>query len=211
MSSPIKTGTASVAEKLAKRANLRVRMSKILGIGAGVFGFCAVAAFLFQSGFFNTILPQPIVAPEILENASVISGTESKISGIDKENQPYEIAAKKGVQDKSSAHLVHLETVTGVFHRPDNKQVNLVSNTALYDAKTKGMTLIGDVVFEEPGHYKARMQKANVNLDDKSLVSDSPVHVDMATGTVEADSLEIMDNGKRSLFKGRVKAVFETN
>jgi hypothetical protein len=55
------------------------------------------------------------------------------------------------------------------------------------------------------------MQKANVNLDDKSLVSDSPVHVDMATGTVEADSLEIMDNGKRSLFKGRVKAVFDAN
>ncbi len=186
-------------------------MSKILGLSAGIFGLVALTAFLIQSGFFNNFLPQQAVVPEVLENATVISGTESHISGIDKENQPYEIAAKKGVQDKSSAHLVHLETVTGVFHRPNNKQVNLISNTALYNAKTKGMTLVGDVVFEELGRFKARMQKANVNLDDKSLVSDSPVHVDMATGTVEADSLEIMDNGKRSLFKGRVKAVFETN
>ena len=211
MSSRIKAGPASAAESLAKRANLRVKMSKILGLCAGLFALVALTAFLAQSGFFYNFLPQKAVIPEVLENATVISGRESHISGIDKENQPYEIAAKKGMQDKLSGHLVHLEAVTGVFHRPDNKQVNLVSNTALYDAKTKGMTLLGDVVFEEPGRYKARMQKASVNLDDKSLVSDSPVHVDMATGTVEADSLEIMDNGRRSLFKGRVKAVFETN
>jgi lipopolysaccharide export system protein LptC len=211
MSSRIKTGTASAAEKLARQANLRVKISKFLGLGAGVFGLAALVAFLVQSGFFSSFLPQPVVAPEILPNASVISGTESRISGLDKENLPYEIAAKKGVQDKTSDHLVHLETVSGVFHRPNNKRVNLNSLSALYDAKTKAMTLMGDVVFEEPGRYIARMQKANVNLDDKSLVSESPVHVDMATGTVEADSLEIMDNGKRSLFKGRVKAVFETN
>lgn len=211
MSSRIKTGTASAAEKLAKQANLRVKISKLLGLGALVFGLGALVAFLIQSGFFSSFLPQAVMAPEVLTNATVISGTESRISGLDKENLPYEIAAKKGVQDETSDHLVHLETVSGVFHRPNNKQVNLNSKIALYDAKTKGMTLMGDVVFEEPGRYIARMQKANVNLDDKSLISESPVHVDMTTGTVEADSLEITDNGKRSLFKGRVKARFETN
>jgi len=211
MSSPIRAGSASAAEKLARRANLRVKISRYFGLGAGIFGFAALVAFLIQSGFFSNFLPQPVKAPEVLENASVISGTESHISGMDKENLPYEIAAQKGVQDKESDHLIHLQTVTGVFHRPNNKQVNLNSNTALYDAKTKTMSMAGNVVFEEPGHFIARMEKANVNLDDKSLVSDSPVHVDMTNGTVEADSLEITENGKRSLFKGRVKAKFETN
>jgi lipopolysaccharide export system protein LptC len=209
MSSRIKAGPASAAEKLARQANFRVKVSTYLGLGAVALGFFVLLAFLIQSGFFSNFLPHPVIAPETLENATVISGTESHISGLDKENLPYEIAAKKGVQDKASDHLVHLQTVTGVFHRPNNKLVNLNSNSAIYDAKTKAMTLDGDVVFEEPGRYTARMQKASMNLDDKSLVSESPVHVDMANGTVEADSLEISDSGKRSLFKGRVKAVFE--
>lgn len=186
-------------------------MSRYFGLGAGVLGIAALVAFLIQSGFFSSFVPQPVMVPEVLENATVISGTESHISGMDKENMPYEIAAKKGVQDKTSDQLVHLETVTGVFHRPNNKQINLNSNSALYDAKTKAMTMVGNVVFEEPGHYVAHMQKATVNLDDKTLVSESPVHVDMSNGTVEADSLEIKDSGRRSLFKGRVKAKFEIN
>jgi lipopolysaccharide export system protein LptC len=210
MSSPIRAGTASAAEKLARQASFRVTISKYLGFTAIIIGLVVFGAFLVQSGFFENFVSKPAPVIEKIEHPTLISGTESHISGIDKDQQPYEITAQKGIQDQSSGSLVHLQEVTGVFHRPNNKQINLVSQTALYDSKTKVMDLAGDVIFEEPGRYKARMQKAKVNLDDKSLVSQSPVHVDLATGSVEADSLEIMDNGKRSLFKGRVKAKFET-
>jgi lipopolysaccharide export system protein LptC len=211
MSSPTKAGPASAAEKLARQAGLRVKIAKYLGIAAGLFGIGILAAFLLQSGFFGSFKPKPLPPAEKIEPPAQISSTASRISGIDKDNQPYEINAQKGVQDQSSASVVHLETVTGVFHRPNNTQVNLVAKTATYDSKTKAMKLAGDVVFEEPGRYKATMQSAALNLDDKSLVSQSPVRVDIASGTVEADSLEIVDNGKRSLFKGHVKAKFGTN
>jgi lipopolysaccharide export system protein LptC len=210
MSLHTNTGPVSAAERMARQAAFRVKVSKFIGMLAGLIGVLVFATFLMQSGFFTNFVTQPIVVPEKVDNPTLISGTQSNISGIDKDSQPYEIKAEKGIQDKSTGSLVHLETVTGVFHRPNNKQINLLSKTAVYDSKTKAMALDGDVVFEEPGRYTAKMQKADVNLDDKSLVSRSPVHVDMSTGTVEADSLEILDNGKRSLFKGRVKARFET-
>jgi lipopolysaccharide export system protein LptC len=211
MSSRTKTGSASAAEILAKRASLRVKLSKFLGLGAGVVGLSVLAAFLLQSGFFENFVAAPEAPPEVIETPTQISGTNSRISGIDKNNQPYIITSQKGLQDKDSSNLVHLETVTGVFHRANDKQINLASKSAIYDTKSKDMAMTGDVVFEDPGRYKAQMQKAHVNLDDKSLVSQSPVRVDMSNGTVEADSMEIMDNGKRSLFKGHVKAKMDTN
>jgi lipopolysaccharide export system protein LptC len=206
MSSRIKSGKASAAEVLARRAAWRVKLARALGFGALLLGLGIFGAFLFQSGFFSNFASQPKKVEDIVANPDVISGTESRISGVDKDNQPFEISAVKGVQDKATTSLVHLETVTGVFHRGDDKRINLASDTALYDTKTKAMAMSGNVVFEDPGRYKAQMEKANVNLDDVSLISQSPVHVDMETGSVDADSLEIMDNGRRSLFKGHVKA-----
>jgi lipopolysaccharide export system protein LptC len=209
MFSLIKTGTTSTAEKLARAARRRALLSRYFGFAAVLIGFGISGLFVSQSGLFTSLAPKLASnVPQTETAPAVVSGNQSEIRGIDKDNMPYEISALKGVQDQSSMSLVHLETVTGIFHRPDNKQINLNSDKAMFDSKTKAMTLSGDVVFEEPGRYKARMQNAAVNLDDKSLVSQSPVVVIISAGTVEADSLEIIENGKRALFKGHVKAKF---
>ena len=208
MSSPIKPGSAGSAKKLAEKAGWRANISQYFGLAAMLLGATFFVVFLAQSGFFNLLNSSPDKERPKISDPAIVSGSQSVISGVDKDNQPYEITSLTGVQDKFSANLIHLETVKGVFHRPDKKLINLVSKTAIYDSKTKAMTLQGDVVFEEPGRYHATMDNAAVNLDDKSLVSQSPVRVDIAAGTVEADSLEIIDNGKRALFKGHVKARF---
>jgi lipopolysaccharide export system protein LptC len=208
MSSRIKPSPVSAAEILARRAAWRVRAAKSLGYGALILGAGIFGVFLYQSGFFENFTAQPEKVQEVVANPDVISGTESRISGVDKDNQKFEIAALKGVQDRDTASLVHLEGVSGVFHRLGDKRINLASDTALYDTKTKAMTMTGQVVFEDPGRYKAQMDQADINLEDKSLISKSSVHVDMETGSVDADHLEIMDNGRRSLFKGHVKARF---
>jgi lipopolysaccharide export system protein LptC len=211
MSSRIKSGTLSAAETLARRAAWRVKVAKYSGFGALALAIAVFFAFLWQSGFFSNFTSQPEKAPEIVANPNVISGAQSRISGVDKDNLPFEISAAKGVQDKVSSSLVHLEGVSGVFERVGAKRINLASDAARYDTKTKSMDMQGNVVFEDPGQFKAQMDKAFINLDDKTMVSQAPVHVDMATGTVDADSLEIIDNGKRSLFKGHVKARFESD
>jgi lipopolysaccharide export system protein LptC len=209
MSSRIKSGSASVVEILARRAAWRVRLARFMGLAAVFLGLGIFGAFLLQSGFFSNFVPLPSQPLDVTANPDVISASQSRISGVDKSNQPYEISAATGVQDKEISSLVHLQTVQGVFKRAGDKRIDIASDSALYDTKTKDMSMKGNVVFEDPGRYKAQMESAKINLDDKSLVSQSPVHVDMETGSVDADSLEIMDNGKRSLFKGHVKARIE--
>lgn len=142
---------------------------------------------------------------------TVVSGQASKIAGYDKNKQPFELAAVNGVQDATNLDLVHLQTVTGTFHRADGGAIGLASNAAQYDSNTKLLSMQGKVILKEAGRYTAYMDAASVNVDDHSLVSQTPVKVDTSTGTVEADTMTVGPYGGRIIFKGRVKAVFETD
>ncbi len=52
------------------------------------------------------------------------------------------------------------------------------------------------------------MDKAHVVVEEKKLTSDAPVAVTLADGTIEANGLEITNDGKTILFLNGVKARF---
>ncbi len=66
-----------------------------------------------------------------------IAGAFARISGFDRENQPYVITAKRGYQDKETADLVHMEDLTGTFQRKSGQSFELFSNTGLYQCEGK--------------------------------------------------------------------------
>jgi hypothetical protein len=211
MSSRIDHSREGSADDRAKRAVTRARLAPLLGLGSGVIGLGVVGAFLTQSIFSNPDTPKvkDVATPQKVEK--VVSGQASKIAGYDKNKQPFELAAVNGIQDSSNLDLVHLQTVTGTFHRADGGAIGLASNVAQYDSGTKLLSMQGKVILKEAGRYTAYMDAASVNVDDHSLVSQTPVKVDTSTGTVEADTMTVGPYGGRIIFKGRVKAVFETD
>ena len=195
----------------AKRATARARLAPFFGLGAGIIGLGIVGAFLTQSLFINPDAPKTNVTAEKPKVEKVVSGEASRITGFDKNKQPFELNALNGTQDISNLDLVHLQTLTGTFHREDGGAIGIASSIAQYDAKSKALELQGKVTLQEQGRYIARMEAASVNVDDHSLVSKTPVKVDTATGTVEADGMTVGPYGGRIVFKGHVKATFETN
>ena len=211
MSSPIDQSKDGSADGRARRAVARARAAPLLGLAAGIIGLGVVGAFLTQSLFINPDPPKADVVGTPPKVEKVVSGQASKITGFDKNKQPFELAAINGTQDTTNLDLVHLQTVTGTFHREDGGAIALASNTAQYDSKSKSLSMQGKVTLKEEGRYEARMESASVNVDDHSLVSQTPVKVDTSTGTVEADGMTVGPYGGRIVFKGHVKATFETN
>ena len=211
MSSRIDQSREGSADDRAKRAVTRARFAPLLGLAAGIIGLGVVGAFLTQSIFINPDLPKVNAPATPTKVEKVVSGQASKIAGYDKNKQPFELAAVNGVQDATNLDLVHLQTVTGTFHRADGGAIGLASNAAQYDSNTKLLSMQGKVILKEAGRYTAYMDAASVNVDDHSLVSQTPVKVDTSTGTVEADTMTVGPYGGRIIFKGRVKAVFETD
>ena len=83
-----------------------------------------------------------------------------------------------------------------------------MSNTGLYDSKSKGLDLDGAVKIIRPDHFTATMDKAHVNVETKDLESNVPVAVEMSNGSIKANGMRIRDNGKTVVFVNGVKARF---
>ena len=211
MSSPIDPGTEGLADQRTRRAITRARYAPLLGLVAGLVGLGVVGAFLTQSIFINPDPPKVNASATPPKVEKVVSGQASKITGFDKNKQPFELSALNGTQDTTNLDLVHLQTVTGTFHRADGGAIDIAAEKAKYNAKSKALDLQGKVILKEQGRYLAHMESASVNVDDHSLVATTPVKVDTSAGTVEADGMTVGPYGGRILFTGHVKAKFAAN
>ncbi len=199
---------ADNTDELLLAAARRARLAPILSWAALAFGLGLVIVFLVQTGLFSALRPKPAPPAPTVEMPEQIAGAFARIAGLDRENQPYVITAKKGYQDKETAKLVHLEDLTGTFQRKTSQPFELFSKTGIYDSKARAMDLEGNVRIVEKGRFSATMAKAHVELEKKNLVSDVPVVVEMDAGTITANGLQVSNDGNNIKFLNGVKASF---
>jgi lipopolysaccharide export system protein LptC len=196
-------------DKLLRAAARRARLAPILSWIAAAGGLGLVLLFALQSGMFSALLPKAVQVPPTVDKPEQISGQKSRIAGFDRQQQPYEITADEGFEDKTNANLAHLKTVVGNFRKANGQSYQLLSATGLYNSKTKDMELQGGVKILQADHFTTTMDKAHVNVETKDLVSDVPVLVVMPTGTIKANGMKITNDGNNIVFLNGVKAQFE--
>jgi len=202
------TEPAALSRENARRAVRWSSSSQYLSWIAGLIGLGFVVAFLIQAGLFAALMPGDAPPPVVIENPDQITSYESTITGVDRQNQPYEVKAAKGAQDKDRPELIHLETVAAKFRKLTGESYDVTAAAAHYDTKIKELDLEGNVVIRQIGKFIARMDKAHVVVEAKKLTSGVPVAVDMADGTIAAGGLQISDDGDDILFLNGVKARF---
>ena len=195
-------------DKLLKAAARRARLAPLLSWLAVGLAVALFLLFAYQSGMFSSLMPKPAQKPLEVEAPEQITGQNARIAGFDRQQQPYEILARNGLQDKTNANLVHLEQVSGTFKKVTGETFQLLSKTGLYDSKSKGLDLEGAVKIIRADHFTATMDKAHVNVETKDLDSNVPVVVEMSTGSIKANGMRISDNGKTVMFVNGVKAQF---
>ncbi len=175
---------------------------------AGAIGVGFVVAFLAQAGLFEALLPRPPAPPPPAVEPDRITAGTSTVTGIDDEKQPYEVKARRGWQDGTTPNLVHLEEPVGLFRRASGTRYTITATSGLYDTEVKSLDLEGHVVLEQAGRFTARMDRARIAVKEKKLTSDTPVVASFASGTVDANGMQITNDGSRILFLNGVKARF---
>ena len=204
MSSPTPEAFALKAAQARKRA---VR-SRFLVKFAAVVGAALAFIFVGQSVYYKSLRSaDPQVA---IEKSPIIAGGYSNFSGIDKFSKPFLVRSENGQQDDKVESLMHLKTVTGSFVRRGGGDVQVLSDLADYDTKTKDLRVTGHVRFEEPGRYVAYLQTAQVNLEQQKISTKEPVQVQTAGATISADSMETSEDGSTVYMRGHVKAHFQS-
>ena len=192
----------------ARRAVRAAALSRLLSWLAGAIGIGVVIGFRAQAGRVQARRPKPARPPPPGVEPDRITAGVSTVNGIDDAKQPYQVTAKRGWQDGATPNIVHLEEPVGLFHRAGGAKYTITGATGLYDTKVKTLDLEGHVVLEQEGRFTAVMDKANIAVKDKRLTADTPVTASFASGTVDANGMQITDDGARILFLNGVKARF---
>jgi lipopolysaccharide export system protein LptC len=161
--------------------------------------------FLYQAGVFS---PQPKATDQTMVSHDQVTVMDSTITGLDSQQRPYSISAKNAVQDKDKPNFITLDDVSGATNRKNGEPITFESRKGLYDSDVKALDLDTDVVIKSAGRFTARMDKAHVIVGEKRLTSNVPVAVELTSGTINANGVEITNDGNNIIFLNGVRAQF---
>ena len=86
-------------------------------------------------------------------------------------------------------------------------QVRLVSRTGLFDSGRDHLDLKDDISVTTDRGERIQLKSASVELKTGSAKSSEPVRITTPTLKIDADSMDMVDNGQRITFVGNVKTI----
>jgi lipopolysaccharide export system protein LptC len=197
------------APRPGKRGS-RVRLSLIMSWAFVLLAGVLVIGFFIKVGTYEAIQQQDPRPGQKGDGgaASRTAVSTSTFSGFDKEQQPFRISAEQAVRDSTDPGAVALEQVSGNVRRTDGAVLGFAARRGRYVMKTKQLNLTGDVRLVSEGRFVASLSEAEVDVENKGLVTRNPVVVEMTDGVIRAGYMAISEDGARVLFTGGVKASF---
>ncbi|WP_056803403.1 LPS export ABC transporter periplasmic protein LptC [Bosea sp. Root381] len=128
-----------------------------------------------------------------------------RLSGYRQGNRPYEVRAEAALQEIRNPTQVELQTLTARLQMEREGWVTVNAKTGHFDTQKESLRLVDDVRVTTEAGYDIRMRTADVDFKSGTVVSKEPVKVSLGTTTVDADTLDVKDNGALIAFQGRVR------
>jgi lipopolysaccharide export system protein LptC len=190
----------------ARRHSARVRFYK----RAIPIGTAAAVAILVAYTLAAPSRPDGLTLGPISFSGTKVTMESPKMTGFHKDTRPYEVTATSATQDVRKPNVIELNEMRGRLVIDDNgTAARLEAATGVFDTSREHLELRKDVRVATDAGHEARLNSAAIDFKAGTVVSREPVTVTMPSGSVEAQSLEIADNGKMLSFIGRVRTVIQ--
>ena len=146
----------------------------------------------------------PIDPGKLLISGTKITMEAPKLAGFTRDARPYEFTARAAAQDLARPDVLELKDIRAKIEMQDKALVEMTAASGLYNTKTDKMTLTDDIRLSSSGGYSGRLSEAVVDVNKGNIVSEHPVEVNLLNGTLNANRLEVVDNGELIRFDGGV-------
>ena len=123
-----------------------------------------------------------------------------RISGYTHDGRRYQVTARSAVQDLKKLDLFELMDLKGEWQAPDLTPVTVVAASGLYNTKLETITLGQRIVLTTSSGFEAHLSEATIETRNGKVTSNRPVEVRLPDGLVNANRLEITENGERIQF-----------
>lgn len=133
-----------------------------------------------------------------------------RMSGFNGDQLPYDVIAERAIQNVALPDVVELEQIIAdlPLSAEDKAKVKAVEGT--YFTDTEKLELRKRIEIRDARGMDIDLGNAKIDMRAGTLSSDQPVEVRSATAQINADSVEVSDNGKRIVFKDRVRMVIDS-
>ncbi len=190
----------------ARRHSARVRFYK----RAIPIGTAAAVALLSAYMLVAPSKRDGLTLGPISFSGTKVTMESPKMTGFHKDTRPYEVTATSATQDVRKPNVIELNEMRGRLVIDDNgTAARLEAATGIFDTTREHLDLRKDVRVTTDAGHEARLQSAAIDFKAGTVVSREPVTVTLNGGTIEAQGLEIKDNGKVLTFTGRVRTVLD--
>jgi lipopolysaccharide export system protein LptC len=186
------------------RAALRhSRYVRLLRIGVPV----GLAALLLTVAAINYMPPiggfrLPGELGNLVIHGTKITMQSPHLSGFTADSRAYEFSADAAAQDITKPDLVELHQLRAKMEMQDKSTVEMSADSGIFDVKTEMLTLNDNIELQSSTGYAGKLSEAVIDVKKGNVVSDKPVWVKMLDGFLNAERLDIVDNGSVVRFGG---------
>lgn len=167
-----------------------------------------IAAVILVATFFKPfrlITPFPIDPGKLSLSGTKIVMELPRLTGYTTDQRPYELTARAAAQDLTKLEVLELKEISAKVELRDGQRVNITSINGVYDTKAEVLRLNDQITISSTSGYEGRLSEATVHVSSGNIISESPVEVKLPNGTLNANRLEVKENGAFIRFGGGVE------
>lgn len=171
-------------------------------------GIAAIISILLVATFFN---PFRLIAAFPIDPGKIsLSGTKiimelPRLNGFTTDSRPYELTARAAAQDLTKPDILELKDISAQVDLKDGQHVTIKSINGIYDTKGELLRLNDHITVNSSSGYEGHLSEATINVTSGNIVSESPVELKLPNGLLNANRLEVVENGALILFGGGVE------
>ena len=193
----------------ARRHSAQVRtLRRVIPVVAGLAMFGLVAIVLY--GPLSGSIPNVSIGP-ISVSGTKVTMENPRLSGFRKGERGYEVIADAAQQDVRKPSIIELQAMKGHVATDDKGgRAYLEARGGVFDSTRESLNLENDIRLWTDKGEEIRLSVATVDFKSGSLRSSKAVTVTVPAGSIVADSLDVVENGRVVSFVGGVHAVFHS-
>jgi lipopolysaccharide export system protein LptC len=201
------TGGGNDRERTFRAASRHSRFVRFLRRAIPIT-LIAILATIAAAAYFQPLrllAKFPIDPGKLVVSGTKITMEAPRLGGFTRDGRPYDLTARAAAQDLGNPGVLELKDVHAHVEMQDKAMIELQAATGVYDTKSDMLVLKTDITLNSTSGYTARLSEASVDIKKNKIVSEAPVEVKLSNGTVNANRLEVTENGDLIRFDNGVE------
>ena len=196
-------GSNANFERAYRAAQRHSRLVRLLRIGVPI----GIAALLLTVVVIDYMPPiggfrLPGELGKLVIHGTKITMEQPRLTGFTTDSRAYEFSAQAAAQDITKPNLIELDKLHARMEMQDKSSVEMTAASGVYDVKTEILKLADNIHLVSSTGYEGRLSEATIDVRKGNVVSDQPVSIKMLQGFLNAQRLDIGENGSVLRFAG---------